>query len=97
MNIKNRSALYAEVRRILKPEGRFAIHGLVLRDGDVLYPTRGRRMPQPASYCGRDRLGPALEQAGFRAVRWSDDTRIALDWLDSLNGESVGSELDPQS
>jgi ubiquinone/menaquinone biosynthesis C-methylase UbiE len=57
MNIKDRGALYAEVRRIVKPEGRFAIHDVVLRDGDVLYPTPWATMPQLASYCGRARHG----------------------------------------
>jgi SAM-dependent methyltransferase len=38
MNIEDRAALYAEVRRILAPGGRFVTHDLVLRDGDVIYP-----------------------------------------------------------
>jgi SAM-dependent methyltransferase len=43
MNIEDRSALYAEVRRILTPGGRFVTYDLVLRDGDVVYPPMGAR------------------------------------------------------
>jgi hypothetical protein len=43
---------------------------------------------------GKTRI--ALEQAGFRAVRWSDDTKIALDWFDSLKASPPTSELNPQ-
>lgn len=39
MNIFDRASLYAEVRRILAPGGRFATYDVVLRDGDVVYPT----------------------------------------------------------
>jgi ubiquinone/menaquinone biosynthesis C-methylase UbiE len=39
MNVEDRPALYAEVRRILTPGGRFATYDLVLCDGDVVYPT----------------------------------------------------------
>ena len=38
MNIEDRAALCAEVNRILTPKGRFVIHDLVLRDGNVAYP-----------------------------------------------------------
>jgi ubiquinone/menaquinone biosynthesis C-methylase UbiE len=38
MNIEDGPALYAEVRRILMPGGRFVTYDLVLRNGDVLYP-----------------------------------------------------------
>jgi ubiquinone/menaquinone biosynthesis C-methylase UbiE len=38
MNIEDRTAHYAEVRRILTPGGRFATYDLVLRDGNVEYP-----------------------------------------------------------
>src|SRR5579872_3391880 len=38
MNIEDRDAAYAEVRRVLAPGAKFITYDLVLRDGDVLYP-----------------------------------------------------------
>ena len=96
MNIKDRGALYAEVRRILKPEGRFAIHDLVLRDGDVLYPTPWAHDASTSFLLREGETRAALEQAGFRAVRWSDDTKITLDWFDSLKASPSASELNSQ-
>jgi hypothetical protein len=36
---------YAEANRPLTPKGRFVIHDLVLREGDVVYPAPGRGTP----------------------------------------------------
>ena len=38
MNISDRPALDAEVRRVLKPGGRFATYDVVSKDGKVFYP-----------------------------------------------------------
>jgi SAM-dependent methyltransferase len=45
MNIVDRPALYAEVRRVLKPGGRFATYDIVLKDGEVVYPAPWARDP----------------------------------------------------
>jgi SAM-dependent methyltransferase len=83
MNIKDRAALYAEVHRILRPEGRFAIHDLVLRDGEVMYPVPWARDASTSFLLSEGDTRAALEQAGFRAVHWRDDSQIALDWFKS--------------
>jgi SAM-dependent methyltransferase len=83
MNIEDRAALYAEVRRILTPEGRFAIHDLVLRDGDVVYPAPWARDASTSFLLSEGDTRAALEEAEFRAVHWRDDTQIAFNWFKS--------------
>ncbi len=73
MNIKDRSALYAEVRRILTPSGRIATHDLVLRDGDVVYLAPSARDASTSFLFSEADIRAALEQTGFQAALWRDD------------------------
>jgi SAM-dependent methyltransferase len=84
MNIENRAALYAEVRPILQPGGQFVTHDVVLLDGDVKYPTPWARDASTSFLLGEGDTRTALERAGFKAVFWRDDTRIALDWFQAM-------------
>lgn len=98
MNIEDRAALYAEVNRVLTPKGRFVIHDLVLRDGDVVYPVPWARDASTSFLLNVDDTRTALEQAGFKAVLWRDDTQSTLDWFraamaSSPNGPSLGAVM----
>ena len=86
MNIEDRAALYAEVRRILTLGGRFATYDLVLRDGNVVYPAPWARDASTSFLLSEDDTRAALEQAGFKAVLWRDDTETALDWFKGMAG-----------
>jgi SAM-dependent methyltransferase len=86
MNIEDRAALYAELGRILKPGGRLVTYDLVLRDGDVVYPTPWACDASTSFLLSEDSTRAALEQAGFTAVLWRDDTRTALDWFNAVAG-----------
>src|SRR5260370_40030458 len=79
MNVEDRAALYAEVRRNLAPGGRLATYDLVLRDGDVGYPAPWARDVSSSFLLSEADTLTALEQAGFKAVLWRDDTATALE------------------
>jgi len=81
MNVGDRTTLYAEVHRILALRGRLVTYDLVLREGDVVYPVPWARDPSASFLLSEADTRAALEQAGFRALLWRDDTRIALDWF----------------
>lgn len=86
MNVEDRTALYAEVRRILAPGGRLAIYDLVLRDGDVVYPTPWARDGSASFLLSESDTRTTLEAAGYKAVLWRDDTQVALDWFKTVMG-----------
>jgi SAM-dependent methyltransferase len=81
MNIEDRTALYAEVHRILTPGGRFATYDVIVRDGDVVYPVPWARDASTSFLLTEGATRTALERAGFQAVLWRDDSQIALDWF----------------
>ena len=81
MNIEDRGALYAEIRRILPAAGRLATFDLVLRDGGVVYPVPWARDASTSFLLTGDATRAALEQAGFQPLFWRDDTLVALDWF----------------
>ena len=93
MNIEDRPALYAEVRRILTAGGRFATYDVVLRDGDVVYPAPWARDASTSFLLSEGDTRTALEQAGFKAVLWRDDTQTALDWFKAVMAGSPPSGL----
>ena len=93
MNIEDRAALYAEVRRILAPRGRFATYDLVLRDGDVVYPAPWARDSSASFLLSEGDTRRALEQAGFKAALWRDDSQTALEWFDAVMVGPPQSEL----
>ena len=93
MNVEDRTTLYAEVRRILTPGGRLATYDLVLRDGDVVYPAPWARDASTSFLLSEDDTRTTLEEAGFKAVVWRDDTQIALDWFKSVMAGSPPSVL----
>ncbi len=95
MNIGDRTALYAKVRRILTPGGRFVTYDLVLRDGDVVYPAPWARDASTSFLLSEGDTRTALEQAGFKTVLWRDDTQTALDWFKAAMAGAPPSGLNP--
>jgi len=86
MNIEDRGALYAEVRRILAPGGRFVAYDLVLRNGDVLYPVPWARDASASFLLTENDTRAALERAGYKTALWRDDTQLAQDWFKTIVG-----------
>src|SRR5690242_18519092 len=91
MNVEDRAALYAEVRRNLAFGGRLAIYDLVLRDGNVAYPAPWARDVSTSFLLSETVTRTAIEQAGFKAVLLRDDTETALDWFKAAMGAPLQS------
>jgi SAM-dependent methyltransferase len=93
MNISDRMALYAEMQRILRRGGRFAMYDLVLRDGDVVFPTPWARDPSTSFLLSESDTRAALEQSGFTADCWRDNTEAVSDWFARTMAEPPTSAL----
>jgi sarcosine/dimethylglycine N-methyltransferase len=81
MNISDRARLYREIRRVLKPGGRFATYDVVLNSGEPHYPVPWARTPATSFLLTAAATREAIEPAGFRALTWQDDSEAARAWV----------------
>jgi ubiquinone/menaquinone biosynthesis C-methylase UbiE len=85
MNIPDKTRLYREMYRVLKPGGTLAIYDILAGPvGPVLFPVPWARTPDTSFLVRPDELRKLLEDAGFKVSDWSDTTDAARAWLVSL-------------
>jgi len=84
MNIAERARLYQEIRRVLKPGGRFATFDVVANGHEPYYPVPWARTPATSFLLTADATREAIEQANFRTLTWQDDTEAAKAWFAEL-------------
>jgi len=84
MNIADRARLYREIRRVLKPGGRFATFDVVANGGELHYPVPWARTLATSFLLTADATRKAIEKAGFRTLAWQDDTEAAKAWITQL-------------
>jgi ubiquinone/menaquinone biosynthesis C-methylase UbiE len=81
MNIGDRARLYREIRRVLKPGGRFATFDVVLSSGNPHYPVPWARTPATSFLLTDAATREAINAAGFRTLAWQDDSEAAKAWI----------------
>ncbi len=81
MNIADRAQLYGEIRRVLRPGGRFATYDIVSNEAEVEYPVPWSRTPATSFLQTAAATREVVEAAGFRTLVWQDDTVAAKDWV----------------
>ena len=78
MNIPDKSRLYSEMHRVLKPGGTLAIYDILAGpSGPVLFPVPWARTPDTSFLAAPDELRKLLEETGFIVSDWSDTTDVA--------------------
>jgi len=88
MNIEDRSALYAEIRRILKPDGRLAIFDIVKgKNDEIVFPMPWAATKATSFLLGFEEMQKVLLQAHFEIIHWKDKTAEALEWMQQQNAQ----------
>lgn len=81
MNIADRDRLYGEIRRVLKPGGRFATFDVVVDSGEPHYPVPWAREAGTSFLLSADQTRAAIAKAGFAPLAWIDESEAAKQWL----------------
>ena len=81
MNISDRAQLYREIRRVLKPGGRFATYDVVAMAAEPHYPVPWARTAATSFLLTAAATREAIEQAGFSTLHAQDDSETAKAWF----------------
>jgi MPBQ/MSBQ methyltransferase len=82
MNIANKTQLYAEIRRVLKPGGLLAIYDILAGlGGHVHFPVPWARGPSINFLIAPNELRRLLEEDGFQVMHWRDITEACRTWF----------------
>jgi SAM-dependent methyltransferase len=87
MNIADRARLYSEVRRVLRPGGRFAVYDVVALAGDggpLRFPVPWAAGPDTSFLLTADETRAAVRTAGFAEVSFLDQSALAAEWFRAL-------------
>lgn len=85
MNIPDKTRLYGEMHRVLKPGGTLAIYDVLAGPSEaVLFPVPWARTPDTSFLVQPNELRKLLEDAGFTIADWSDTTEAAHEWFMAL-------------
>ncbi len=85
MNIRDKTALYRGMSRVLKPGGALALYDVLAGPASpVLFPVPWARSPETSFLVTPDELRRLLEASGFTIESWEDTTVAATAWFASL-------------
>jgi SAM-dependent methyltransferase len=79
MNVADKTRLYDEARRVLRPRGRLAIWDIAAGEpGELDFPLPWADRPALSHLDSADQLRATIESAGFAVTHWSDRTEEAV-------------------
>ncbi len=85
MNIPDKTRLYKEMHRVLKPGGTLAIYDVLAGpSGPVLFPVPWARTRDTSFLVSPNELRKLLEETEFTVTDWTDTTEAARAWFVTL-------------
>jgi SAM-dependent methyltransferase len=91
MNVTDKTRLYDEVHRVLRPRGRLAIWDITVgAPGELDFPLPWADQPALSHLDSTDRLRATIESAGLAVTHWSDRTEEAVTIMEIFLGVPPG-------
>jgi ubiquinone/menaquinone biosynthesis C-methylase UbiE len=92
MNIPAKDRMYAEVHRVIRPKGIFAVYDIVQGEGgEVLFPVPWAREPSISHLATPKRMESLLANAGFKILAVHDSTEESQRWFEALAARTAQS------
>lgn len=86
MNIPDKSAVYREAYRVVRPGGTFAVYDVLRGEGgDVRFPVPWARKPSMSHLAKPEEMRDMLAAAGFALLHEVDSTEESLAWFRNLS------------
>jgi len=85
MNIPAKDKVYEQARRVVKPEGIFAVYDVLQGEGgDVVFPVPWARKPAISHLATPDEMKSLLADAGFKVSDIHDSTDESQIWFEAM-------------
>jgi SAM-dependent methyltransferase len=82
MNIADKERLYSEIRRVLRPGGRLAMHEVLAGPiQPISFPAPWAPDPSMSFVRSPDEVRSLITDTGFVEVAWADVTELSLGWF----------------
>lgn len=96
MNIEDKARLYSEIRRVLRPEGRYVFHEIMAGNGEeLLYPVFWSDRPGLSFLETSKQISDMLSECGFEEFKWTDNTKSAIEWFKKMQAMMAQSDKPP--
>jgi len=96
MNIPDKSQYIKELRRVLKPGGKIALHEVFTGDqGDPYLPAPWSSDPSTSFVISADQMKTHLSQMNFKVLEWQDVTEISSQWFQKMQARQKASSPPP--
>lgn len=98
MNVPDKHAMFREVRRVVRPGGRFAVYDVLEGEGgDVLFPVPWAREPSISHLATPDEMETLLAGAGFELLDALDSSDESEAWFEEMATRMAMGGLPPVS
>ncbi len=85
MNIPDKAALAAEIRRVLCPGGKAVLYEVCAGNGDPVHlPVPWASDPQHSHLLTAEGLRDVIKDSGLQEEQWEDVSDLAVAWVDAL-------------
>lgn len=82
MNVADKERLYREIRRVLRPGGRLALHEVMAGpNSPVYFPVPWAREPSISHLRPPEAVRALILTSGFSELAWADETASATEWF----------------